>query len=285
MIITKRSGLLKNISFSFRVAKKLLQRSMLFAAHAFFLSWLGSGLILMLRFQIEGESDLGNIALVIQLTLLLVGICHLTLRPALPMLTRCVDRKDGKELIYLSVLSKTVIFLGGAAWFCCLYMVQPILSLVFDNSYPKAADTLGWSIFIVLPTTIHLICCQILIAYTSYRTILLSSLTGLAVFAGLLGLTENHDSADVIILFWALAYLVAMSVTAIGCAKKMHYLLFSDLFLPLLILMMTLLVPLMMGISTPIWQLLVRILALGLAFALYCLFINRRNFSSSKIVS
>ena len=141
-------------------------------------TWLMQGPFLLFRDKAAAPDELGLVALVLQIFVLVTAAPVALGRAALPALSRTVVRTDRKEVMFLGVVLRTAIpatamFVIGAAatrdW---------LVPLVFGEAYRAAGAYLAYAMMLVLPFGVASIASQILIAHGRTWQAMAASLAG-----------------------------------------------------------------------------------------------------------
>jgi O-antigen/teichoic acid export membrane protein len=128
-------------------------------------SWLMQGPFILFKEKTLVASDLGIVALVLQIYVLVSGIPLALSRTALPALSRTVARSDDKDALFLGLALRaafpgsTALILGAAAagaW---------VVPLIFGDTYRTAGLHLAYGMILVLPFGVATIANQILVAH------------------------------------------------------------------------------------------------------------------------
>ena len=116
-----------------------------------FMTWLLRGPVLMFR-HIEGAvSGLGQLALVMQLFTILSGLVLSVAIAALPVLSRSVARKDGKERIFAHWVVRIAILIGTAIGCAGLGIGEWLVSSIFGTRYLLAGHLFALSLWLLIP--------------------------------------------------------------------------------------------------------------------------------------
>ncbi len=125
-------------------------------------------------------SDLGVVALVLQIYILLTGVPVALGRAASPALSRTVVRTDSKDALFLGLVLRgaipatTVLIIGAAS------LGTWIVPWIFGTAYQAAGEDLAYGMLLVLPFGVGTIANQILIAHNRKRQAMASAMVGAA---------------------------------------------------------------------------------------------------------
>lgn len=141
-------------------------------------TWLMQGPFVMFKDKAAVESDLGVVALVLQIFVLVTGLPVALGRAALPALSRTVARADNKEALFLGLVLRAAIG-GTAALIIGAASAGPTLvPLIFGEAYRSSGVHLAWGMMLILPFGVATIANQILIAHDSTRPAMISAALG-----------------------------------------------------------------------------------------------------------
>lgn len=157
--------------------------------------WLLQGPIILFRLVGNSSSDLGQVALVLQI-FFITGTLPISLgRAALPLLSRSVSRKDTKDALFLSLSLRASLFGGTIIGLVSMALGDALVPLVFGDQYEVAGSLLGVAIWLVIPFSMGWIVYQLLIAHRKKAALLFSSLLGaLAMTGTIVFLVEVGDT-------------------------------------------------------------------------------------------
>jgi O-antigen/teichoic acid export membrane protein len=128
-------------------------------------TWLMQGPFLLFKNEAATPGDVGVVALVLQIFVLVTGLPIALGRAALPALSRTVARSDLKEALFLGLVLRaaipgtTVLVLVSATF------GSEVMPLIFGTAYRSAGVHLAGGAMLVLPFGVATIANQILIAH------------------------------------------------------------------------------------------------------------------------
>ena len=143
-------------------------------------TWLMQGPFVLFRDKASVAAELGVLALVLQIFVLLAGVPVALGRAALPALSRTVARTDSKDALFLGLVLRAaipgtaVLIIGAAAagpW---------VIPLIFGDAYHSAGQHLALGMMLVLPFGVATIANQILIAHGRTWPAMICALCGAA---------------------------------------------------------------------------------------------------------
>jgi O-antigen/teichoic acid export membrane protein len=182
-------------------------------------TWLMQGPFVLFKDKAAVGSDLGVVALVLQIYILLTGIPVALGRAALPALSRTVRRTDNKDALFLGLVLRaaipaTTLLVIGASTFGAW-----VVALIFGEAYREAGQDLAYGMMLVLPFGLGSIANQILIAHDKTWQAMTSAMVGAAamtVFARFL-MPSGGAAADYFLCIlagtstWAIVALAMLS--------------------------------------------------------------------------
>jgi O-antigen/teichoic acid export membrane protein len=189
------------------------------AAASIAAAWLMQGPFVLFKAKALVASDLGVVALVLQIYVLVVGIPVALGRAALPALSRTVARTDSKDALFLGLVLRaaiagtTALIIGAAtagAW---------AVPLIFGEAYRSAGLHLPYGMMLVLPFGVGTIANQILIAHDKTWQAMVSAALGataMTLFAVTLMPVGGAAAVYFLCIFagtsvWAIAALAVLS--------------------------------------------------------------------------
>jgi O-antigen/teichoic acid export membrane protein len=117
------------------------------------LMWLQSGPLVLYRHSSGSENELGQLALVMQAFIVLINIPIAAGTSSIPILSRSVERNDGKDILYLDTMIRAAFILGAAAGLCGLGIGPWIVKILFGVRYNEAGRLLGLVMWLLIPYT------------------------------------------------------------------------------------------------------------------------------------
>ncbi len=122
-----------------------------FVLTAFLTYWLMLGPIIVFK-QLGDAATLGQLALAMQALYIIGNALNQAGAAALPVLSRSVARDDGKADVYLALILRLGIFLGGGLVIVALALGEWLINLLLGSEYAMAAQLLPWTLAM---TTLH----------------------------------------------------------------------------------------------------------------------------------
>lgn len=117
-----------------------------------FHSWLANGPLVMFRYYGQTDSDLGQLALAMQVYVLLGNLMSLVFGASLPLISRSVSRKDGKDLYFADGMVRFGIILGALAGIAAMGAGEWLVKLFFGNKFHEAGYLLGLVLWLLIPS-------------------------------------------------------------------------------------------------------------------------------------
>lgn len=188
--------------FKFRPNWSRLRRLVLlglpFLMASFLFGWLLQGALVLYR-HIHGiDGNLGQLAMALQAMFILSSIAVAVTGPALPVLSRSIDRGDSNSDRYISVALRGGILMGGLLAIAGFSLGDWVVQLVLGDSYENTANLLPWALLLITPLFLSGALGSVIIARGQYWLALLPYACGAFVFtiaAPLLILYYKSDGA------------------------------------------------------------------------------------------
>ncbi len=147
----------------------VIKKGFYFIISGFLIVWFLQGGIFTIRAQDGFGMNLGIYALAIQALIIIGGISAEFGNAAIPVLSRSIDRNDGKGAYYIDTVLRGGIVLGGILTIGGLTIGQDIIQWVFGNPYILVADLLPWELLLVIPFFIMTSLNSVTISIGDYR--------------------------------------------------------------------------------------------------------------------
>jgi PST family polysaccharide transporter len=154
-----------------------------FLIASFLLAWVLQGALVLYR-HIHGiDTSMGHLALALQAMYLLGSVAVAVTGPALPVLTRSVDRGDENGDRFISVALRGGILLGGLLAITGFSLGEPVVTLALGDSYEETAKLLPWALLLITPLFLGGALGNIMIARGEYWLALLPHASGALMFS------------------------------------------------------------------------------------------------------
>jgi O-antigen/teichoic acid export membrane protein len=182
-------------------------------------TWLMQGPFVLFKDKASVASDLGVVALVLQIFVLVTGVPVALGRAALPALSRTVVRADNKDALFLGLVLRAAIPGTAALIIGAATVGAWIVPLIFGEAYRSAGLYLLYGMMLVLPFGVASLANQILIAHDRTWPAMVSAVLGavaMSVFV-LIFMPAGGDVADYFLcifagmLVWSIAAVALLS--------------------------------------------------------------------------
>ena len=164
---------------------RLIRDGLPFLAAAFLLAWLMQGPLILYR-HLGGESaGLGQLALALQVFVILGSILAELGFAALPVLARAAERQDGKTVVFMDVVLRTGWVMVGGLGVGGLALGPWIVCWLFGPAYVGVGDLVPWTLLLVGPYFWASSLRSVLAAHGRYWAVAATAFVGAAVFTTL----------------------------------------------------------------------------------------------------
>jgi O-antigen/teichoic acid export membrane protein len=136
------------------------------------------GAIIIYKMNGATNDSLGNMAIVVQAFIILASIFTAINKAILPVISRSVDRGDGKDQIYLNFMIRIAFVLGAIIGLMGLALGADIVQMVFGSQYQEAMGHLGIMLWLLIPYIIKQAINSTLLANGAFAKILQLNLIG-----------------------------------------------------------------------------------------------------------
>lgn len=141
-------------------------------------AWLMQGPFVMFRHLVGSGEQLGQVALVLQVFVLISGIPVALGRAALPVLTRTVDRRDKKDAVFLGFAMRAALLGTASIVLVALAFGEWFMPAVFGDRYERSGIYVAYAAWLVLPFGIGTTVNQVLLAHDRRREAMFASVAG-----------------------------------------------------------------------------------------------------------
>jgi O-antigen/teichoic acid export membrane protein len=165
---------------------------------SFLFGWVIQGALVLYRYIHGIDGNLGQLAMALQAMFILSSIAVTVSGPALPVLSRSVDRGDSNSGRFFSVALRGGILMGGLLAIAGFSLGDWVVQLVLGDSYENTANLLPWALLLIAPFFLSGALGNVIIARGQYWLALLPYACGAFVFtiaAPLLILNYKSDGA------------------------------------------------------------------------------------------
>jgi O-antigen/teichoic acid export membrane protein len=128
-------------------------------------TWLMQGPFVLFKDAAPVASDVGVVALILQIFVLATGVPVALGRAALPALSRTVIRTDNKDALFLGLVLRAAIAGTTALTLAAAAAGPSVVPLIFGDAYRSAGLHLAYGLMLVLPFGVATIANQLLIAH------------------------------------------------------------------------------------------------------------------------
>ncbi len=174
-------------------------------------SWLLQGPLLMYRHFDGLNEQLGFLALSLQAFIIVAMIAGELGNAALPVVSRSIDRGDGKSDRYVQEVLRLGCFTGGMLTITALALGEPLIELLVGARYLPVAGLLPWTLLIV---TFHFWMSALygmVAVHGHFRRVILDNAFGALVFTtGFMLLVPSLDAIGVVMALGGGLFSVAM---------------------------------------------------------------------------
>jgi O-antigen/teichoic acid export membrane protein len=141
-------------------------------------TWLMQGPFILFKDVAAVPGDLGMVALILQVFVLVTGVPVALGRAALPALSRTVVRTDNKDALFLGLVLRTAIPATTALVIGAATAGVWLITRVFGEAYLAAGANLAFGMLLALPFGVATLANQILIAHDRTWEAMASALLG-----------------------------------------------------------------------------------------------------------
>jgi O-antigen/teichoic acid export membrane protein len=230
------------LRFSRKYNRYFLRNGALLALSAFVFSCFGPGLLILYRYLIENVEQIGEVALVMQVFIILSQAIKVVSNTALPQLNRVSANAVERQTFFAATICKQSFYLGGVGFLLCYCLLVPVVNSLIGARFEAAADMFARNSWLVIPLTIVHGLRLILISNRMMRLFLLATMAGLLTLVTLiifLHVTDKMGPSDLFAVL-GLSYGV-VAILMLVFVQKRHSITVLPVFLaPLVLLTMTL---------------------------------------------
>ncbi|NNL54777.1 MAG: oligosaccharide flippase family protein [Woeseia sp.] len=205
----------------------LLKDGLPFVLSAFLIAWLMQGPIVLYAQVLGVGAELGQLALAIQALFIIGVIASEISGPAIPVLSRSVDREDGKTSQFVDLMLRSGIVMGGLLAVSGLTAGDWLIDLLFGDAYQETASILPWTLMLVTPFFWSSTLSAVITAHGRYWLLTLCRAIGALVFTIAIPLIGTSFGLLGVILALG-AGLIALSVCQLLVLRQYYVI---DLFL------------------------------------------------------
>ena len=143
-------------------------------------AWIFQGPLVLYRQTGAADADLGTFALAYQGLVLALVIPISIGAVALPVLSRAVERADGKDTLFVSVMARLAFLSGATAGLAGMVVGPDLIPFVFGRKFEMTGQLLGPMLWLLIPATIATIGGQVVAARKKYFQYFITAAAGAA---------------------------------------------------------------------------------------------------------
>ena len=182
VMLVRKHLLQVRADWDFRELASLVYNAIPFLFLNLFGAWLLQGPLVLYRHLADMDANLGQLALALQALFLLSGIPWSLSQAVLPVLSRAVDRDDGKDKVFVEGMLRIGIIFGAIAGLAGMALGPWFVPLVFSDRYMHAGDLLGPAFWVMVPMIWGSTLAQVVIARDQLKVAVLCSLCSVTIF-------------------------------------------------------------------------------------------------------
>lgn len=174
---------------------KLLQEGLPFVLLSLCVGWMGQGPIVMYKHIMGVESHLGQLALAMQALFLMAGIPLAVSQAVMPILHRTIERKDGKDTVYVEGMLRIGFIIGSIIGISAMALGPWLVPWIFGARYAYTGNLLGPVLWLLVPMIWTSAMGQVIMARGLYRyAVICRTLAAVALFVSLPPLVKAYDA-------------------------------------------------------------------------------------------
>jgi hypothetical protein len=229
------------LRFSRKYNRFFLRNGALLALAAFVFSCFGPGLLIFYRYLIENVEQIGEVALVMQVFIILSQAIKVVSNSALPQLNRVSANAVERQTFFAATIWKQSLYLGGVGFLLCYCLLVPVIASLIGAEFETAADMFARNSWLVIPLIIVQGLRLILISNRMMQLFLFATMAGLLTLVTLmisLYVTDQMEPSNLFAVL-GLSYVVVAMLMLVFVQKRMRFFVFPHYLLPLVLLAMT----------------------------------------------
>ena len=153
LVLCGRNFEVVRLNWSWRGLKYILANGLPIGIGFVLMNWLHRGVIVLSRHMTISDNSLGQLALAMQVFVIICSIPIAINTASLPVLSRSVMRKDGKDLIFVKAMIRSALVFGGFLGLAGLGGGAWLVNIVFGARYKEAGYLLGFTLWLFIPWT------------------------------------------------------------------------------------------------------------------------------------
>lgn len=183
LIIIRRRLFDLRLNFDFAGIKNLLKQGFPLGVMILLMTLPVQGPLIFFRHLASSGDTLGQLALAMQVLFVLSNISIALGSAALPVLSRSVDREDGKDRLYAETMIRYSLLLGCAVALLGTAFGPWLIIQIFGYKYANAGTLIGPVLWLMIPYTIRHALTGVLQAARQDAHLLVGALIGALFFA------------------------------------------------------------------------------------------------------
>jgi O-antigen/teichoic acid export membrane protein len=153
LVLCGRNFEVVRLNWSWHGLKYILANGLPIGIGFVLMNWLHRGVIVLSRHMTISDNSLGQLALAMQVFVIICSIPIAINAASLPVLSRSVMRKDGKDLIFVKAMIRSAFIFGGFLGLAGLGGGVWLVNIVFGARYQMAGYLLGFTLWLIIPWT------------------------------------------------------------------------------------------------------------------------------------
>ena len=117
-----------------------------------FNAWLINGPLVMYRYFVQINEHLGQLALAMQVFVLLGNLMGLAFSASLPLISRSVFREDGKDVYFVDAMIRFGFLSGAMMGIFALGAGEWLVEIFFGNKFQEAGYLMGFVLWLLVPS-------------------------------------------------------------------------------------------------------------------------------------
>jgi O-antigen/teichoic acid export membrane protein len=184
VMVTRRRIAAVRLLFARSGLLSLLRTGLPLAAMVFCNGWLLQGPVVLFRHLGTDAADLGQLAIASQFLVLVSQVISAVSIAALPVMSRSIDRRDSKDLLFVVWMMRPGVLFGASAAILGTVLGPWLFALLFHGAYDDAGRLLGPALWLLVPIAAAAALNQRFLAQRRDSVPLMSSASGaVAMFA------------------------------------------------------------------------------------------------------
>ena len=151
LLLAQRRLVAIKLNKSWLDLKYIVSRGILIGLGVVTAGWLLRGPLVLFRHFGGSENSLGQLALAMQCLAIVTSVPAAAGMASLPVLSRSVVRRDGKELLYTETAIRIALIFGTLAGLAGLGAGSQVVGLIFGSRYLEAGYLLGLVMWLLIP--------------------------------------------------------------------------------------------------------------------------------------